>query len=71
MMARDMQQVNVGKDLAALEGLTVRQLRERYAEVFGEPTGSRHKDYLITSGGSRRSPTAGCRSGPRRGRRNW
>ena len=42
-----MEQLNVGKELAALEGLTVKQLRERYVEVFGETTGSRHKDYLI------------------------
>ena len=42
-----MEQLNVGKVLAALEDLTVRQLRERYAEVFGEPSSSRHKDYLI------------------------
>ena len=42
-----MDQVNVGKELAALEGLTVKQLRQRYAAVFGEATSSRHKDYLI------------------------
>ena len=47
MAARDTQQVNVGQELSALERLTVTQLRERYAEVFGDPTGSRHKDYLI------------------------
>jgi len=27
--------------------MTVPELREKYAEVFGEPTTSRHKDYLI------------------------
>jgi hypothetical protein len=42
-----MEQLNVGKELAALERLTVRQLRQQYAEVFGEPTSSRHKDHLI------------------------
>jgi hypothetical protein len=42
-----MEQLNVGKELAALERLTVRQLRARYAEVFGEETRSRHKDHLI------------------------
>lgn len=42
-----MEQVNVGKELAALEDLTVKELRERYAAVFGEATSSRHKDYLI------------------------
>ncbi len=42
-----MEQLNVGKVLSTLEGLTVRQLRERYVEVFEEPTNSRHKDFLI------------------------
>lgn len=32
--------------LAGLRSLTVGQLRERYREVFGEPTRSRNKDYL-------------------------
>lgn len=32
--------------LAALRKMTVAQLRERYREVFGEPTRSRNKDYL-------------------------
>jgi len=32
--------------LAALRNMTVAQLREKYREVFGEPTRSRNKDYL-------------------------
>ncbi|WP_315861197.1 DUF2924 domain-containing protein [Anatilimnocola floriformis] len=34
-------------ELAALPLLTVGQLRERFVEVFGEPTNSRHKDWLV------------------------
>ncbi len=32
--------------LAELQAMNVAALRERYAEVFGEPTRSRNKDYL-------------------------
>ena len=39
--------LNMKKELAALEQLTVGQLQERYIEVFGEPVRSRHKQYLI------------------------
>lgn len=39
--------MNVEKELAALERLTVDQLRKKFAEVFGEPTRSRHKQYLV------------------------
>ncbi|MFH1474937.1 MAG: DUF2924 domain-containing protein, partial [Chloroflexota bacterium] len=34
------------EQLGALRSMTVAQLRERYREVFGEPTGSRNKDWL-------------------------
>lgn len=34
-------------ELAALPLLTVGELRERFVEVFGEPTNSRHKEYLV------------------------
>ena len=37
---------DISMQLAALRKLTVGQLRERYREVFGEPTRSRNKDYL-------------------------
>ena len=39
--------LNVGKQVAALNKMTVAELREKYAEVTGEETRSRHKDYLI------------------------
>ena len=39
--------VNVAKELVRLRKLTVPELRQRYAEVFGEPSRSRHKQFLI------------------------
>ena len=39
--------LNVAKEVAAMELMTVDQLRAKYADVFGEPTRSRHKEYLI------------------------
>jgi hypothetical protein len=39
--------LNLAKELAALEQMTVGQLPQRYAEVFGESVRSRHKHYLI------------------------
>ena len=39
--------MNVGKEIAVLKHMTVAELRARYAEVFGEQTRSRHKDYLV------------------------
>lgn len=39
--------VNIAKELAALERMTVGELHNRYAEVFGEQARSRHKHYLI------------------------
>jgi len=39
--------VNVGKELAALRRMSVNELRLRYAEVFGETTNGRHKEWLI------------------------
>lgn len=38
---------NIAKDLAALERMTVGELHNRYAEVFGEQARSRHKQYLV------------------------
>jgi hypothetical protein len=32
-------QLNVGKEIAAMEQMAVGQLRNRYAEVFGQPRG--------------------------------
>ncbi len=37
----------VDSTIRSLEHMTVSQLRDRYAEVFGEPTRARHKRYLI------------------------
>jgi hypothetical protein len=39
--------LNIGKEIAAMKHMTVPQLREKYAEVFGEETRSRHKDHLL------------------------
>jgi hypothetical protein len=40
-------QIDIEKELVALERLTAGQLAERYAEVYGEATHSRHRSYLI------------------------
>ena len=37
---------DIPRQLAALREMTVGQLRERYRDVFGEPTRSRNKDFL-------------------------
>jgi len=39
--------MNMKKELALLDDMTVGQLRHRYADVFGEPTRSRHRQYLV------------------------
>lgn len=39
--------MNIQKELAALRRMTVGQLRDRYAEVYGEPTRSYHRDFVI------------------------
>jgi hypothetical protein len=39
--------LNVEKELAAMRGMSIGDLRSRYAEVFGETTNTRHKDWLI------------------------
>jgi len=38
--------LNVGKELAALRRMTVNELRAKYADVFGETTNARHKEWL-------------------------
>lgn len=40
-------QLNVGKGVAAMEQMAVGQLRDRYAEVFGETTNARNKQWLL------------------------
>lgn len=39
--------LNVGKEIAALQRMTVRELRTRYAEVFGEETRAGNKPWLV------------------------
>ena len=39
--------LNITKELATLEQMTVCQLQDRYVEVFGEAVRSRHRQYLI------------------------
>lgn len=39
--------LNVGKEVAALKRMTVRELRIRYAEVFGEETRAGNKPWLV------------------------
>jgi hypothetical protein len=39
--------LNIGREITALKKMTVANLRRRYAEVFGENTTSRHKQFLI------------------------
>lgn len=40
-------QLNVGKEVAAMQEMPVAQLRDRYAEVFGETTNARNKQWLL------------------------
>src|ERR1700733_4469883 len=40
-------QVNVGKEIAALKGMTNKELRAKYAEVFGEETNVNNAAWLI------------------------
>lgn len=39
--------LNIAKEVAAMERMTVDQLRSKFAKVFGEGTNSRHKQWLI------------------------
>ncbi len=39
--------MNVGQLMSELKRMTVGELKARYAEVFGEPTRSNHKEFLI------------------------
>lgn len=40
-------QLNMAKEMAALERMTVGELQRKYAEICGETTASRHRAYLI------------------------
>jgi len=39
--------LNVGKEIAALKRMTVKELRAKHVEVFGEETPAHHKEYLV------------------------
>ena len=39
--------LNIAKEIASLEPMSVGRLHDRYVEVFGEPARSRHRQYLI------------------------
>jgi len=39
--------LNIGKEVAAMRRLTVNELRAKYADVFGEETKARHKEWLV------------------------
>jgi hypothetical protein len=39
--------LNVGKEVAALQRMTVKELRAKYAEVFGEETPTHNKAWLV------------------------
>jgi hypothetical protein len=40
-------ELNVGREIAAPRRMTVKELRARYAEVFGEPTPGNNKGWLV------------------------
>ena len=39
--------LNVNEEIAALRGMTVKQLRQRHIELFGEPTRSANRQWLF------------------------
>lgn len=39
--------LNVGKEVAALQRMTVKELRAKYADVFGEETPANNKGWLV------------------------
>ena len=39
--------LNIGREISAMQGMTVPELRRKYAEVVGEDSTSRHKSFLI------------------------
>lgn len=40
-------EIEIDREMAALEGMSTGQLCERYAELFGQPVRTRHRAYLI------------------------
>jgi hypothetical protein len=39
--------LNVDREVSLMQAMSVDRLRAKFAEVFGEPTRSRHKEYLV------------------------
>lgn len=39
--------LNIGKEVATMQRMTVNELRAKYADVFGEVTNARHKEWLV------------------------
>ena len=39
--------LNIGKEVAAMKRMTVNELRAKSADVFGEETKARHKEWLV------------------------
>ncbi|HEY3319227.1 MAG TPA: DUF2924 domain-containing protein [Planctomycetota bacterium] len=39
--------MNIGNEIAMLEGMTVKELRRKHVELFGEDNRSRHQEYLV------------------------
>ena len=55
--------IDVGKEIATLHRMTTKELREKFAEVFGEPTSTGNRTWLVRRiawayPGTRRSPTS-------------
>ena len=44
---RSKQPLDIDDEVAVMQGLSIGQLRDRYAEVYGEASRSRHKMHLI------------------------
>ncbi len=65
--------MNIGKQIAALQRMTVTELRKKHLEAFGEPNRSGHKDYLVKRIAWRFQARVKVRSrsGPVSERRNW
>lgn len=47
LVHRDGMTLNIDQEVAAMQRMTVDQLRDKYAEVFREPTNGRNKQWLI------------------------
>jgi hypothetical protein len=43
----DLKKLNVGQEISALQRMTTKELREKYAEVFGETTAANNRTWLF------------------------